>query len=242
MVGVSTQTFLEEIKNCSVGLSIEFIPSIQHGIIDVPTFRKCLRRHHEIATNTIGVSIVRIGRLDVSIQCMGTTVTLAKMIKQLQHNGKPLICGIKLTKFTNTEGHYLLFIKKALVNKTEEKFDKLIENLAKEGHLDKFQIDGKFLCHINQVQSKAVATYAASLKVRFKPPETVHVPPNPRPSTLTRNAWNHTPSLKFNQENFPDLEGNVTPSRRNADNKQRTELGSQSVNTSADDSSLSPHL
>jgi hypothetical protein len=171
------QTFLKEIENHSVGLSIEFIPSIQRGVIDVPTFRKCLRRHHEFATNTIGVSIVGIGGLDVSIQCMGTTVTLAKMIKKLQHDGKPLICGIKLTKFTNTEGRYLLLTQKALVDKAEEKFDKLIENLAKEGHLDKFQIDGKFLRHVNQVQSKAIATYAASLKARFKPPETVHVPP-----------------------------------------------------------------
>lgn len=176
------QTFVEEIENRSVGLSIEFIPLIQRGVIDVPTFRECLRRHHEFATNTIGVSIVGIGGLDVSIQRMGTTVTLAKMIKQLQHDGKPLICGIEPTKFTNTEGRYLLLTQKALVDKAEEKFDKLIENLAKEGHLDKFQIDGKFLRHVNQVQSKAVATYAASLKARFKPPETVHVPPNPRPS------------------------------------------------------------
>jgi hypothetical protein len=176
------QTFLKEIENHSVGLSIEFIPSIQHGVIDVPTFCECVRCHHEFATNTIGVSIIRIGRLDVSIQHMGTTVTLAKMIKQLQHDGKPL------TKFTNTEGRYLLLTQKALVDKAEEKFDKLIENLAKEGHLDKFQIDGKFLCHVNQVQAKVVATYAASLKARFKPPETVHVPPNPRPSTPTRNA------------------------------------------------------
>jgi hypothetical protein len=221
------QTFLKEIENHSVGLSIEFIPLIQRGVIDIPTFRKCLPRHHEFATNTIGVSIVGIGGLDVSIQCMGTTVTLAKMIKQLQHNGKSLICGIKLTKFTNMEGRYLLLTQKALVNKAEEKFDKLIENLTKEGHLDKFQIDGKFLRRVNQVQSKAIATYAASLKARFKPPETVHVPSNPRPSTLTCNAWNRTPSLKFSQENFPDLEGNVKPSRHHVNKKQRTELGSQ---------------
>jgi hypothetical protein len=236
------QTLLEEIENHSVGLSIDFIPLIQLSVIDVPTFCECLCRHHEFTTNTIGVSIVGIGRLDVSIQHMGMTVTLAKMIKQLQHEGKPLICGIKLTKFTNTEGHYLLLTQKALVDKAEEKFDKLIETLAKEGHLDKFQIDGKLLCCINQIQSKAVATYAASLKARFKPPETVHVPPNPCPSTPTRNAWNHTPSLKFNQENFPDLEGNVTPSHRHANKKQCTELGCQSVNMSADDASLSPHL
>jgi hypothetical protein len=65
-------------------------------------------------------------------------------------------------------------------------------------------------------------------------------PPNPCPSTLTCNAWNHTPSLKFNQENFPDLEGNVKPSRRHVNKKQHMELGSQSVNTSANDASLSP--
>jgi hypothetical protein len=108
------------------------------------------------------------------------------------------------------------------------------------GYFSKFQIEGKFLHHVNQVQSKAVATYAASLRARFKPPETVNVPPNPRMSTPTRNAWNQSPSLKLTHDNFPNLEGNVTPSCHHTDKKQCTETSSQSFNANADDSSLSP--
>ena len=59
-------------------------------------------------------------------------------------------------------------------------------------------------------------------------------------STPTRNAWNQSPSLKLTQDNFPDLEGNVMPSRRHADKKQCTETSSQSFNANADDSSLLP--
>ncbi len=221
------ESFLQEIEQCSISLSIEFIPSIQHGIIDVPTFCECLHHHHEFVTNTIGVSVVSIGKLNVHIQHLGTSVSLTKMIKQLQDNGKPLINGIEPTKYTNSEGHYLLLTQKDLVDKAKEKFDILIQNLAKEGQLSKFQIKGKFLCYVTQVQSKAVATYAASLRARFKPLETVNVPPNLCMLTPTCNAWNQSPSLKLTQDNFPDFKGNVMPSHHHADKKQCTETSSQ---------------
>jgi hypothetical protein len=101
-------TFSQELDKCSIGVPIEFIPSIQHGIIDVPTYHECLSCHREFAENTIAVSVVSIGGLDIVIKCMGMNVSLAKMIKQLQNNGKPLFSGIELTKFTNAEGRYLL--------------------------------------------------------------------------------------------------------------------------------------
>jgi hypothetical protein len=134
--------------------------------------------------------------------------------------------------------------QKDIIDKAEEKFDNLIENLAKEGTLDKFQIKGKYIHCINQIQSKAVSTYAASIKARFKPMDTVQVPPmNPCPSTQTHNAWNHTPSLKITKENFPELAGNVTPTGHHTDKKQRTTNGSQTVNAeTADDTSLLPPL
>jgi hypothetical protein len=185
-------TFSHELNKRSIGVLIEFIPSIQRGIIDVPTYHECLRRHRKFAENTITVSVVGIGGLGIVIKCMGMNVSLAKMIKQLQDNGKPLFSGIKLTKFTNVEGCYLLLTQKDIIDKAEEKFNNLIENLTKEGTLDKFQIEGKYICCINQIQSKAVSTYAASIKARFKPMDTVQVHPmNPRPLTPTHNAWNH---------------------------------------------------
>lgn len=236
-------TFTTELEKRSVGMPIEFISSIQRGVMDVPTFRECLRRHREFAENTVAVSVVGIGGLDVVIKRMGKNITLNKMIKQLQDNGKPLFSGIEPTKLTNEEGRYLLLTQKDIIDKAEAKFDTLIENLAKEGVLDQFQIEGKYIRRVNQIQSKAVSAYAASIKARFKPMDTVQVPPmNQRPSTPTRNAWKRTPSLKYTQENFPALARDVTPTRRHADKKQRTANGSQTVNTdnAADDSSLSP--
>ena len=64
-------------------------------------------------------------------------------------------------------------------------------------------MEGHKICHLNQVQSKTMIKYAEGLAAKFKPMETVSVPaPAPTPS---RNAWNHTPKFKFDQENFPNL-------------------------------------
>jgi hypothetical protein len=210
-------------------------------MIDVPTFCECLHCHHEFAENTLGVTIIGIGCLKVGITHMGTNVTLAKMIKQLQDNGKPLFSGIKPTKFINLEGHYLLLTQKHPVNKAKAKFDNVIENLVKEEQLDKLQIKDKFICCINQIQSKAVPIYAVSIKAQFKPMDSVQVPAKPCLLTATHNAWNHSPSLKFTQENFPELTGEVTPTHHHANKKQCTANGSLTINAdNTDHSSLNP--
>jgi hypothetical protein len=51
------ETFTKELEECSVGMSIDFIPNIQKGIMEVSTFCKTLHHQTEFAGNTITISI-----------------------------------------------------------------------------------------------------------------------------------------------------------------------------------------
>jgi hypothetical protein len=92
-------------------------------------------------------------------------------------------------------GRYLFLMTKSALDETEAQFDKLTTDLANEGLLNTLQIEGMFICHHSQIQSKPVSSYAERLKAKFKPPvPTVSIQSShPQP---TRNAWNRTPTLK----------------------------------------------
>jgi hypothetical protein len=72
--------------------------------------------------------------------------------KLMNDNGKPLFFGVEPTKLTHTNGHYLLLTQKDVINEAEAKFDKLIEDLAKNGHYNCFAMTGSHICCINQVK------------------------------------------------------------------------------------------
>jgi hypothetical protein len=218
-------------------MPIMFIPMVKRGVMNVATFREALRQQHEFAVNTIGMSIEGVAGLEVEIECNGKKVTLAKMILNFKDDkGKALFSGIKQTKFTNKYGRYLVLTQKNVIDVSEAKFDELLLNLANEGKLDAFRVEGTFIRHHNQVQSRPLASYAKKLKAQFQPPvATVDVEPRRAATTQTRNAWHCTPTLKKGQDNIPKI---ATPSRHHTLKKQRTKAGSN--DTVEDDSSLLP--
>jgi hypothetical protein len=230
--------FVEELDNRSVGMPIKFIPMIKKGVMEVSTFRECLRCQTEFAKNTIAISVAGIGGLEVEIMRQGMSNSLAQIVKKLKgDDGKELFSSIEPTKYTRESGRYLFLTQKNVVDQAEKKLDNLFETLAKEGLLDTFGIEGTCIHHINQVQSKAVSAYAGSLKARFQPPVDVVQALKPAP-TPTRNAWKRVPSLTNDHENFPEL--TPSPPHHHKDKKQRTENGSN--DSTADDASLSPPL
>jgi hypothetical protein len=61
--------------------------------------------------------------------------------------------------------------------------------------------------HCNQVQSRPLASYAKKLKAQFQPlVATVDVEPCRAATTLTRNAWHRTSTLKKGQDNIPKMQ------------------------------------
>jgi hypothetical protein len=229
--------FLAELKSHAVSMPIMFIPMIKSGIMNVAMFHEALHQQHEFTVNTIGMSIEGVAGLEVEIECNGEKVTLAMMILNLKDDkGKALFSGIEQTKFTNEYRRYLVLTQKNVIDVAEAKFDELLLNLANEGKLDAFHIEGTFICHHNQVQSRPLASYAKKLKAQFQPPvATVNVEPCRAATTLTRNAWHHTPTLKKGQDNIPKI---ATLSCCHTLKKQRTKAGSN--DTVEDDASLSP--
>jgi hypothetical protein len=105
--------FLEELATHSVGMPIEFIPNIKHGVMKIDTFRETLRLQHEFATKTLAISVEGIGGLEVELDQRRTKITLANMIMKLtDDDGKPLFFGVEPTKLTHTDERYLLLTKK----------------------------------------------------------------------------------------------------------------------------------
>jgi hypothetical protein len=105
--------FLEELATHSVGMPIEFIPNIKHGVMKIDTFCKTLRLQHEFAMKTLAISVEGIGGLEVEIDQRGTKITLANMITKLtDDDGKPLFFGVEPTKLTHTDGRYLLLTQR----------------------------------------------------------------------------------------------------------------------------------
>jgi hypothetical protein len=231
--------FLAELKARAVSMPIIFILMIKHGIMNVATFREALRQQHEFAVNTIGMSIEGVAGLEVEIERNGEKVTLAKMILNLKDDkGKALFSGIEQTKFTKEYGRYLVLTQKNVIDVAEAQFDEFLLNLANEGKLDAFRIEGMFIHHCNQVQSRPLASYTKKLKAQFQPPvATVDGEPRHAATTLTRNAWHRAPTLKKGQDNIPKI---ATPSCCHTLKKQHTKAGSN--DTVKDDSSLSPPL
>jgi hypothetical protein len=112
------ETFVKELEERSVGMLIDFIPNIQKGVMEVLTFCETLRRQTEFAGNTIAILIEGIGGLEVKINHNGSLASLADIVKKLKSNeGKPLISGIKPTKFTSDSGRYLFLTQKNVVTK-----------------------------------------------------------------------------------------------------------------------------
>jgi hypothetical protein len=107
------ETFVKELEERSVGMLIDFIPNIQKGVMEVSTFRETLHRQTEFAQNMIAISIEGIGGLEVEINHNGSLALLADIVKKLKSDeGKPLISGSELTKFTSDSGCYLFFDSK----------------------------------------------------------------------------------------------------------------------------------
>jgi hypothetical protein len=78
------EAFVKELEECSIGMMIEFIWNIQKGVMDVSTFCETLRRQTEFAGNTIAISVEGIGGLDFEINCKGSLVSLADLVKKLK--------------------------------------------------------------------------------------------------------------------------------------------------------------
>jgi hypothetical protein len=213
------ETFVKELQECSVGMTINFILNIQKGVMEVSTYCETLHCQTEFVQSTIAISIEGIGGLKVEINQQGTLASLADLVKRLNNDsGKPLNSGIEPTKYMGNSGRYLFLTQKNVVLEAEQKLDNIFESLAKQGQLDTFSIEGMFIRHISQIQSKQVAAHADSLRSKYAPPVATVQAPAPQ-TTPTRNPWNHTALFKLTHENFPEM--NDTPTHHHKDKKAR---------------------
>ena len=198
-------SFLEVLANRSIDQSIDFIPYPKKGMMSVEVFCSAVRQQYKFNNRMVTISVIRIRGFEVEVTHQGHPVTLANLIHGLRDSkGKPIFTSIELTKFTTTEGRWLLITRKPIVEEAEKLVDNLFEQLAREGHLDALKMEGHKIHHLNQLQSKCMSQYAKGLAKKFKPMEEVVVHTLPS-STPAHNTWKRMPKFKFDQENFPNL-------------------------------------
>ena len=153
----------------------------------------------------IAISVIGIGGLKVEVIRHGNKKTLVDLVHGLRDKkGNTVFNSIEPTKFTAAKGHWLFITQKPIVEDAEKLVNNVFEQLALEGLLDAFMMEGHKICCLNQTQSKCLSQYAKGLAAKFKPMPMVTIP-TPMPATPARNAWKCTPMFKFNQDNFPDI-------------------------------------
>ena len=99
--------FFKELGHHSIGKTIEFIPCIKKGIMSCKTFCAALAHQHEFNNNTIGISVVRIGRLKAEGNHINNNnmVSLVKMISGLKDvNGGAIFNSVEPTKLMAAKG------------------------------------------------------------------------------------------------------------------------------------------
>ena len=198
--------FLKELANCSICKTIEFIPYIKKGMMMTKVFHAAMKQQHEFNKNVITISVVGISGLKVEVNCHGKMTSLVNMIHKLRDsNGSAIFSGMEPTKLMAAQGWFLFLMQKPIIDKAEKLLDQLFKQLAYEGHLDAFMMEGHKIQCLNQVQSKAMTKYAEGLVAKFKPMESMSGPTPKLPPAPVHNGWNCTSKFKFDQENFPNL-------------------------------------
>jgi hypothetical protein len=126
------EAFFKELEECSMGMMIDFIPNIQKGVMDIPTFCKTLCHQTKFAGNMIAISVKGIVGLELEINHQGSLVSLANLVKKLKSDeGTALISGIEPTKFTSDSGCYFFLTQKNVINEAEKKLDNLFKTLPR---------------------------------------------------------------------------------------------------------------
>ena len=197
--------FLEVLSTLLISQSIEFIPYPKKGLMAVEIFCSAIHQQYEFNNNTIAISIVGIRGLKVEVTCHGNKKTLVDLVHSLRdEKGNPVFNSIEPMKFTATEGHWLFITQKLIVEEAKKLINNLFEQLALEGLLDAFMMEGHKIRCINQTQLKCLSQYAKGLAAKFKPMPMIMIP-TLTPATPAHNTWKCTPTFKFDQENFLDI-------------------------------------
>ena len=198
-------TFLRVLSTCLVSKSIKFISYPKKGLMSVEVFCSAVRQQYEFNNNMITISIMGIGGLEVEVTCHGNRKTLIDFIHSLRDEmGNPIFNSIEPTKFTAAEGHWLFITQKMIMEEAEKLIDNLFEQLALEGLLDAFTMDGHKIRHLHQTQLKHLSQYAEGLAKKFKPMPVIMIPP-PMPAPPTHNAWKLSSTRRTSRTLDPHL-------------------------------------
>ena len=161
--------FIHELSNHLIHTSIEFIPYVKKGIMTPEVFHAAMKQQHKFNKNTIAISVLGIGGLEVKIECHGQPTSLIKMIHELRDlRGSTVFSGVEPTKFMAAQARFLFLMQKPIIDEVEKFLDQLLEQLAYEGLMDVITMEGHKICHLNQTQSKVMAKYAEGLATKFK--------------------------------------------------------------------------
>jgi hypothetical protein len=131
------ETFLQDISNNNPKCMLDFIPAIQKQVMPRETYRAALNSHHKLNKNLISISItgVHLSNTPITVDYLSKPHMFPKMINTIKDmNGIPFFTSIKLTKLSESVGHFLLLTTKDNLESTERALDTFFEMMAAKGY------------------------------------------------------------------------------------------------------------
>jgi hypothetical protein len=209
-----------ETKQDVLPKDIFFIPTPTNGTMPYELYYRNLHAHHEHIANLRSFAITNVGDLkaemtftDPSGKIAPRVTTFEAEIMREQKKGttENLFYSIEMTKFTETEGRYLLVTHKNHISEAEQFIDYALQHLTTNcpDNMAKITRSHAPVTRTNRITtSDRFQSYVTKLQSMI--PTTINM------SAPTENAWKRRPSTAVNltDDNFPALE---TPKKQRTD-------------------------
>jgi hypothetical protein len=206
-----------ESKRADLPKDIFFVPSPTNGTMPYELFYQNLQAHHEHVANLRCFAITNVGNLKAEMTFTDPTgmaptriTTFEEEIMREQQEGtaKKLFYSIEPTKFSATEGRYLLVTHKDNIAEAEKFIDYALTHLTNTcpDNMTKIMRSQAPVTRANRIHtSERFQSYVTKLQGMI--PSSIHT------STPTENVWKRrTPTaVNLTDDHFPTLESPKKP-------------------------------
>jgi len=197
----------------------DFIPNIQKNVMTVATYRSALEQHYNWASDTRAISITGIKNLDETFTRNNHEQTIGDAIMNLvDSDDQPFFISTEPTKFSDSEGRYLLLTSKERIQEAETELDNLTDFIDNNGLNMTLAKPQAKIRRTHRPPTSKYTQHAATLASCYQ-----DIPsPSPPSPPHRHNAWTdnrkRAPVFTFDKENdFPEM----TPTRKHTSKKSK---------------------
>jgi hypothetical protein len=204
-------------RKASLPTNIYFVPSPANGTMSHELYYQHLRLHHQHIVNLRSFPITNVGNLQAEMTITNpdgserTTTFESELLNSVKPGttNERLFYSIEPTKFSDTEGRYLLITHKDNIPDAEKFIDMVFQHLQNNSpeNLAKITRDSKPITRANRIHtSPRFQSYANKLQGMI--PTTINM------IQPVKNAWKRRPqqtTMNLTDEEFPPIDQHKKP-------------------------------